>query len=124
MSMGPKPKPAHERVLARAVRLPNGCLVLTSGLDTMGYGQVTVGSTTDGSRKNAQPHRVVYEALVGPVPDGLDLDHLCHNADPTCEGGPSCPHRACVEVTHLSPRSRSENLRASGRVGGLRETRR
>jgi hypothetical protein len=117
--MGPSPRPAHERVLARAVRLDNGCLVVPA-VPGLGYGQVRTGSVTDGTRRMARAHIVVYEALVGPVPDGLDLDHLCHNADRDCPGGDQCPHRACVEVTHLAPRTRSENLRASGRVGGKR----
>lgn len=32
-------------------------------------------------------HRYSYEMLVGPIPEGLDLDHLCHNRDKGCRGG-------------------------------------
>ena len=43
-------------------------------------------------------HRVAYVALVGEVPKGLELDHLCRN-------------RSCCNPQHLEPVSRSENVR-------------
>jgi len=48
-------------------------------------------------------HRAVYELLAGPIPDGMTLDHTCHNTDPSCAGGNSCPHRLCVNPAHLEP---------------------
>ncbi len=41
-------------------------------------------------------HRVVYELLIGPVPDGLTLDHLCRNT-------------MCVNPNHLEPVTSKEN---------------
>lgn len=56
--------------------LTSGCVEYTGALDSDGYGrQITRGSTAD----RAQPHVAAYELLVGPVPDGHELDHLCRN---------------------------------------------
>jgi HNH endonuclease len=43
-------------------------------------------------------HRLSYEALVGPIPEGLTIDHLCHN-------------RACCNPAHMEVVTRSENGR-------------
>ncbi|MEV4271931.1 HNH endonuclease signature motif containing protein [Micromonospora aurantiaca (nom. illeg.)] len=42
-------------------------------------------------------HRIAYEMKRGPVPDGLELDHLCRN-------------RRCVRPAHLEPVTRRTNL--------------
>jgi hypothetical protein len=42
-------------------------------------------------------HRVAYVALIGDVPAGLELDHLCRN-------------RYCVNPVHLEPVSHYENI--------------
>lgn len=48
-------------------------------------------------------YRFAYENVVGPIPDGHQLDHLCHNQHPACPGGSECPHRKCVNPGHLEP---------------------
>lgn len=73
---GPKPKSPLERVLSHVV-YDHGCWTLTRLLTTHGYGHVF-----DGKRQ-LMTHRVVYEALVGPIPDGYFADHLCRN--PACQ---------------------------------------
>jgi hypothetical protein len=60
-----------------------------------GYGRLWI--TESGRRRSVAAHVVVYEALVGPVPEGLELDHLCRN-------------RACSNPAHLEPVTRRENL--------------
>lgn len=63
--------------------------------------------------KSVKAHRAVYITMKGAVPDGLGLDHLCHNADLTCSGGPTCLHRRCVNPDHLEPVSILPNIRRS-----------
>lgn len=49
-------------------------------------------------------HRVAYEHMVGPIPDGLDLDHLCRR-------------RNCINPAHLDPVTRKVNIqRATDRI--------
>jgi hypothetical protein len=71
---------------------PNGCWLWTGVHIGAGYGQASL----NGVRQVA--HRVAYELTVGPVPEGLQLDHLCRN-------------RGCVNPDHLEPVTASENKR-------------
>lgn len=57
-------------------------------------------------------HRAVYQRLVGPIPHGLTLDHLCHDSD-VCQLGVECPHRRCVNPAHLAPATHLANTRRS-----------
>jgi hypothetical protein len=78
-----------------------------------GYGRVR--TCVGGRRGHVYAHRYVYEALVGPIPaDRPQLDHLC--CDPAwCAGGPTCPHRRCVNPAHLEPVTLAENRRRASR---------
>lgn len=64
-----------------------------------------------------QAHRWAYELLIGPIPTGLVIDHDCHNRDPSCLGGDACPHRACTNPAHMTPRTIGQNV-ARGRRHG------
>ena len=81
----------------------SGCWYWRQG--RVGYTQIKVNGSS------LQAHRFVYEELVGTIPPDSDLDHLCHTADLSCGGGRDCPHRACVNPSHLEPVSHAENVR-------------
>jgi hypothetical protein len=71
---------------------PTGfCWLFTGWLDPQGYGTVTW------ERKGQRAHRVAYQELVGPIPEGLVLDHLCRV-------------RNCVNPDHLEPVTHKVNL--------------
>jgi len=85
------PATPWERLWRRVLVMPDGCW-LWQGAQTTGYGSAWNGVRT------VLTHRWVYERLVGPVPEGLVLDHLCRV-------------RNCVNVLHLEPVTSGENTR-------------
>ncbi|MFF4479470.1 HNH endonuclease signature motif containing protein [Streptomyces sp. NPDC001520] len=100
--------PLLDRLLTSTAAGPGGCVIWTGSLlKSGGYGQINVNG---GSRR---VHRVAYELMVGPIPDGKVLDHVCHNRDVTCAGGDGCLHRRCINPHHLEPVSHGENARRS-----------
>lgn len=76
-------EPLYRRVLSKTVPDGNGCLVWT-GAPRADYGLVMLRG------KRFGVHRVTYEYIVGPIPRGLVLDHLCRNT-------------RCVNPEHLEP---------------------
>jgi hypothetical protein len=60
-----------------------GCWLWTAALDSNGYSKL---ATTDGKWDRA--HRISYRLFVGPVPDGMEIDHVCRV-------------RRCVNPEHL-----------------------
>ncbi len=71
---------------------PGGCWLWTGGVERNGYARFR----HNGSRTGV--HRYSYELLVGPIPDGLTIDHLCGV-------------RTCVNPTHLEAVTSRENTR-------------
>lgn len=84
----------HSRVsplLARINKTPT-CWLWTGAPSNSGYGHYKVGG------KAIKAHRAVYELLVGPIPEGMQLDHLCEV-------------KLCVNPDHLEPVTHQENAR-------------
>jgi hypothetical protein len=74
-----------ERFLIYVDRTPqNGCWVWIGDLDRAGYGKFWHRGY------NRRAHRFAYEWFVGPIPEGLQIDHLCRNPP-------------CVRPSHLEP---------------------
>lgn len=91
------------RIEQKIERIPEcGCWIWTGAQFSNGYANMKVKN----SRKNCLVHRVLYELVVGPIPSGLDIDHLCRV-------------RCCVNPAHLEPVTRRENLRRAGIIDRL-----
>lgn len=86
------------RVRMAKVADPDSCWLWT-GTNASGYGIIQ----RSAKMKRRQAHRFLYEQIVGPIPEGLTLDHLCHNRDRSCPGGKTCMHRRCVNPAHMEP---------------------
>lgn len=78
-----------DRLMARSEM--GECWTWGGHINKSGYGRIHA----DG--RQVSTHRVAYELLVGPIPPGLVLDHLCRN-------------RACWRPDHLEAVSLRENI--------------
>lgn len=84
-----------ERLWSR-IEMADGCWMWTGSRTRNGYGKVDIG------RSSQVAHRAVYTAVVGTIPLGMQLDHLCRN-------------RRCVNPSHLEPVTpRTNKIRAGG----------
>ena len=66
------------------------CLIWLGALDSSGYGHITING------KKQPAHRYSWEKKNGPIPEGMFIDHICHN-------------RACVEPDHLRQATSGQN---------------
>lgn len=84
--MGRHPTPLEERLKARLVRRPNGCLEWTGHTIRKGYGQILndAAAIAEGRPKQIGTHKAAWEIVHGPVPEGLEIRHKCDNP-PCCD---------------------------------------
>ncbi len=93
-----------ERVLSYIEDNAEGCRPWTGYIAPNGYGMIAIGG------KSHTAHRVVYQMFVGEIPEGMQIHHLCHWEDQSCDKKGDCPHRACCNIEHLRAVSPLENL--------------
>lgn len=72
------------------------CHIFQGSLNQDGYGQVT--TRVNGPKSTKGAHVAAWERENGPVPDGLEIDHLCRV-------------RRCIRADHLEPVTHAENMR-------------
>lgn len=82
--------PLNDRLWGR-VEFTNTCWLWDGVLSSGGYGHVSING------KLKMVHRLAYEFCVGPIPDGLQLDHLCRV-------------RHCMNPDHLEVVTNRENI--------------
>lgn len=90
--------PVIDRLMAKVVE-QGDCWIWTGSVGSSGYGKVTGEPHAPGVKApDLLTHRVVWEHHYGPIPDGLQLDHLCGVI-------------RCCNPDHLEPVTHEENQR-------------
>lgn len=101
---GRVPEPLAQRI-HRLTDQSGECWLWLGRLNRRGYGHMTV------AKRTCLAHRVSYETFVGPIPEGLEIDHLCRIT-------------RCVNPSHLEAVTPSVNMRramaATGQIAGKR----
>lgn len=99
--------PTIDRLLDRIAAGPGGCWIWAGTVNSQRYGMWR------SAGKLSYVHRTSYELHVGPIPDGMVIDHACHNRDLDCAGSLACLHRRCVNPDHLEIVTPRENQHLS-----------
>lgn len=95
MPKGVFPRPTLAERLWSKVEIRDGCWIWTGATDER------YGSIWDGTRL-VKAHRVAYELVVGPIPAGFEVDHLCSRT-------------RCVRPAHLEAVTGLTNLKREHR---------
>lgn len=83
-----------DRLMARVLVDENGCWIWQGQIDRHGRARFY----RDDTKRTGLAHRLMYQEVIGPIPPGLELDHLCVVA-------------RCVNPAHLEPVTGAENRR-------------
>ena len=92
-----------DRIAAKiTVHVATSCWEWSAVRQPDGYGKVKWAG------RMVSAHRACYELLVGPIPSGLEIDHLCRN-------------RGCVNPSHMEPVTHAENVRRQAAQNPVRQ---
>lgn len=98
------PQKVIDRLLERIEVRPDGCWISLYSTGSHGYSQVTwwTGKKGEGGKTRVRlGHRVSWEALWGPIPKGMTIDHECRV-------------RRCINPEHLRLQTNLDNARGGG----------
>lgn len=102
MRRAPQDMPLHERAQRRiTIDEATGCHEYDGAHTKDGYS--VLGKQVDGRSVTFYVHRLMHELVHGPIPDGMEIDHLCRN-------------RGCCNPDHLELVTHAENARRSPRA--------
>lgn len=74
------------------------CWIWIGKIGANGYGRIQMRCKETGRHLTCLVHRIAYAELVGPIPDGMEIDHKCRV-------------QACINPNHLEPVDGPENIR-------------
>lgn len=93
--------PLRDRFWVKVRHSPTGCWEWAASKNTAGYGQVSLGGG-----KIDRAHRVCWQMVNGPIPEGMNVLHRCDN-------------RACVRPSHLFLGTHRDNMQDALKKGRL-----
>lgn len=91
-----------DRFMSRVEYSETGCWLWTGAVSRDGYGHMGWKGTITGA------HRVSYMLFIGPVPQGMEVDHY------------QCRNRRCVNPEHLKAVTHRENCQPLGEASRRR----
>lgn len=95
------------RILDRVTVDGEGCWIFPGATNSRGYGLICSGRKS----KSVLTHRLAVIVRDGSIPDGMTVDHQCHDSR-VCNGGMGgCSHRRCVNPDHLAVMTAAANTR-------------
>ena len=89
-----------DQMAERHIMNTGQCINWTKYISKSGYGDVRING------KTYRVHRVEWEKVMGKIPNGFQIDHLCRN-------------RACVKIDHMELVTNKENLRRGNGICAL-----